>query len=111
MSTEKYNKDDNIDIIIESLATQQIRDHYGNAAVIEKIIEECSELIHAIQKYKLSPDDQKEDFKMTLLNELADVCICIDHAKNIFDDGSLDKRINFKLRRTLKRISNELKGI
>lgn len=83
---------------------KEIVEHFGDDHQTEMIIEECSELIHAIQKYKRSKTIEN---RMDLLCELADVAIMVEQASIMFDDGSLESKKMFKLRRTLKLIKDE----
>ena len=78
-------------------------------------IEECSELILAIRKYQrmiesgnLTIDNCKE-LKNNIIEEMADVFCMIEQLKNIVPvkDDEIEKEIELKVKRQLKRIEEE----
>lgn len=81
----------------------------GKEQQTDKIVEECAELIVAIQKFKEPGGDVKQKW-WNLIDELADVTIMVEQGKNMFDmDGLLQGRIDFKLERLAKRLKQEKK--
>ena len=88
------------------MKTEQLRhlktfvEHYGVYSQQIKTIEECSELIKAICKC--------EDMN-TIIDEIADVEIMINQLKVMFECfGEVEDRIDFKIKRQLERIKNEV---
>jgi len=77
---------------------------FGFEKQVEMIIEECAELIVALQKLKR---DRGEDYLKKLFNvqdEIADVKIMIRQAEILFEDPIINKRVEFKINRLEKRI-------
>ena len=66
--------------------------------------EECAELIQAISKYLRDPDCSEN--RLAVLEELADVCICINYVtmamKNSYYD--VNRAIDIKIERERKRL-------
>lgn len=90
------------------MTTEQLRhlntivEHYGADAQEQQVVEECSELIKAICKYK-----RKLDYVEDIVDEIADVEVMINQLKIIFDCfGEVEERIDFKIKRQLERIAN-----
>ena len=80
-----------------------IIEHYGVDIQKDIAIEECSELIKAICKYKRTLDHVED-----IVDEIADVEIMLNQLKIIFDCfGGVEERIDFKIKRQLERISNK----
>ena len=76
---------------------------YGADHQQDKAIEECSELIQAICKYKESLDHVEN-----IVDEIADVEIMLNQLKIIFEcTGEVEDRIEFKINRQLERIAAE----
>ena len=74
---------------------------YGPDRQQDKAIEECSELIKAICKWKETSDHAEE-----IVDEIADVEIMCNQLKIIFDCfGEVEERIEFKINRQLERIA------
>jgi NTP pyrophosphatase (non-canonical NTP hydrolase) len=89
------------------MTTEQLRhintivEHYGSDRQQDKAIEECSELIKAICKWK-----EHLDFAEDIVDEVADVIIMCNQLMIIFDCfGEVEERIDYKINRQLKRIS------
>lgn len=85
--------------------------HYGVSSQLGIAQEECAELIQAISKIargKNNPDGYFE-LKDHLVEEMADVIVCINQLQQMFDisDKQLEMEINVKINRQLKRIENE----
>lgn len=73
-------------------------------------MEECAELIQAISKMQRYGLDSDEGVKamMNLIEEMADVIICIDLLKEMYyiGDTTLDAMIDAKMARNLRRIED-----
>jgi NTP pyrophosphatase (non-canonical NTP hydrolase) len=97
---------------------RKIADHYGFAEQSRQLAEECAELIVAVNKYYrknytplLSPSDylDLQHYILNITEEIADVTIMLEQMKyllNISNDD-INKIIDMKLNRQLKRIENE----
>lgn len=88
------------------MTTEQLRhlgaivEIYGSDHQQDKAIEECSELIQAICKYKECLDHVEN-----IVDEIADVEIMLNQLKIIFDcTKEVEERIQFKINRQLERI-------
>lgn len=72
--------------------------------------EECAELIQAISKYLRDPDCSEN--RLAVLEELADVCICVNYVamamKNSYYD--VNRAIDIKIERERKRLE-EVKNV
>lgn len=90
---DSYNIDQNI--ISKSIA------HYGEGIQSTVCIEECAELIQAISKMK-----RGKDARGNLVEKIADVLICIETLKQLYDvdTSSLNDWIRLKQQRELNRI-------
>lgn len=66
------------------LATKAL-DHFGNNAQICQTMEECAELIQALNK-ALRHVARKDQVRYNVLEELADVTIMVEQMKQIFDE-------------------------
>ena len=75
--------------------------HYGEEIQATVCMEECAELIQAISKMK-----RGIDAKDNLAEEIADVLICIEMLKQLYDvdTSSLNDWIRLKQQRELNRI-------
>lgn len=89
------------------MTTEQLRhlnaivEIYGADHQQDKVIEECSELIQAICKYKECLDHVEN-----IVDEIADVEIMLNQLKIIFECfGEVEERIEFKINRQLERIA------
>ena len=71
---------------------------WGKDAQIDMIVEECAELILAIQKFRRSGDASG------VIEELADVQIMLEQANLIFSRKSISKTYKDKLLRLASRI-------
>lgn len=79
---------------------------HGSESQIEQAIEECSELILALQKLK------KHGFlntvrRLQVHEEIADVSNMIEQLKMIFDRELIEEYENEKIKRELSRISKK----
>ena len=74
---------------------------YGKDNQIEMIIEECSELIMALQKNKRY---NTKDTYINVCEEIADVDIMIEQAKMMFDDDLINHIKKQKIERLKERL-------
>jgi NTP pyrophosphatase (non-canonical NTP hydrolase) len=77
---------------------------YGRQSQIEMIIEECSELIVALQKLRRKPHD--EGRVMDVHEEVADVIIMMNQAQILFDYTIIQDFMDAKIKRLSKRLSD-----
>ena len=81
---------------------------FGVPAQSDMCVEECAELIQALNKYRRKPSD---DTRENVLEEIADVQIMIDQMKIAFDT---EERVRLydgiKVDRLERRIDEELKS-
>jgi len=77
---------------------------YGNLSQMDMVVEECSELIQAVQKFK-----RGEDNRSNVLEEIADVEIMCAQARLIFDftGHEVDNVKAYKLERLKQRIKSD----
>lgn len=88
----------------DDLRIEQIAAHYGFTSQADMAIEECSELIQAICKLRRG---YSENHYTNLLEEVADVLIVARQLRYLLGYGSIDKIIEDKLSRQMRRISDE----
>lgn len=75
---------------------------WGEDSQMEMIVEECAELIQAIQKYKRKPSSETIEH---IAEELADVQIMLYQAKVIFAcDAKMEEFIEQKIARLKERL-------
>ena len=94
-------------IPVNSYVIKKSIEHYGKDVQSTISMEECAELIQAISKQKRGKSDKNH-----LTEEMADVIICIEMLKqiyNITDDAIYSWIIN-KQERTIKRIKKDLQS-
>ena len=86
--------------ICKSIIAKSIK-HYGEEIQSTVCMEECAELIQAISKMK-----RGIDAKDNLVEEIADVLICIEMLKQIYNisDCSIENWIERKQERMLRRM-------
>lgn len=79
--------------------------HYGVEKQLLVCMEEPAELIQAISKAERYPNDEKRTDE--LIEEIADVLICIEYLKMIYDidQSNVEMWINRKLKRISKRMN------
>lgn len=81
---------------------QEIIKHYGVNPQMDMAIEECSELIKALLKFRRNSNNSAWE---AVIDELADVEIMISQMKIIFDcSGEVESRIDFKIKRQIERM-------
>lgn len=73
-------------IIIDSNVVKKSIEHYGDDLQTTVCMEECLELIQAISKMKRGKDNREN-----LIEEMADVMICMDILKQVY--GISDREI------------------
>lgn len=85
--------------------------HYGAANQRHQLIEECAELIQAINKYERATSEINIfNAKDNILSEIADVLIMIEQiSMSLFNDDKsfVNAMIEYKLNRQLNRIKEE----
>ena len=82
----------------------RIANHYGYTAQSDIMIEECGELVQAICKLRRAWSDERLD---NVKEELADVLIMARQLRVMLGADDIDRIINNKLDRQLKRIEAE----
>lgn len=78
---------------------------YGSDAQLDMVVEECSELIKAVCKFKRHKSTANGD---EILKECADVVIMVKQALIIINstDTDLKKEVNYKINRLKERLEN-----
>ena len=91
-------------IIIDSDIIKRSIEHYGKYVQSTVCMEECAELIQAISKEKRGKSD-----KCNLSEEMADVIICIEMLKQIYNitEDEIYSWVITKQERTIKRIKKD----
>ena len=87
---------------------------YGLANQSNQLVEECSELIQAVMKYKriaelegLKPE-KLVLAKENIIEELADVCVVMEQIIYLFGcKKEVEKTADLKIMRQIKRINNK----
>ncbi len=93
-------------------AIKKIMNHYGYFMQRDQFVEELSEAITAVQKVKRcaetdAPVEKLLEAQNNLRGEIADVIIMVTQMYNFLDSSRIDKIIDEKLERQLKRIKEE----
>lgn len=86
---------------------RRLVEHHGKDKTLVIAIEECSELIKEITKYKRAGNHEEQiNRRDGLLEEIADVQICIDMLQVIFDiaENELAREITAKMQRNIGRM-------
>lgn len=88
----------------KSIISKSIK-HYGEEIQSTVCMEECAELIQAISKAKRGKLD-----KENMMEEIADVLICIEMLKQIYNisDYSIENWIERKQERILRRMEDRV---
>ena len=94
-------------IIIDSDIIKRSIEHYGKDVQSTVCMEECAELIQAISKEKRGKSD-----KCNLAEEMADVIICIEMLKQIYNitEDEIYSWVITKQERTIKRIKKDVQS-
>lgn len=79
---------------------QDIFNTYGVSLQIDKAVEECAELIHALSKFKHGCGKYSD-----VIDELADMKIMLKQMTLLFGKEEIDKRMDYKVARLKKRLS------
>lgn len=91
-------------IIIDSNVVQNSIKHYGSDLQTTVCMEECSELIQAISKMKRGKDSRDN-----LIEEMADVMICMDILKQVYgvSDNEIQNYVCKKQDRCVGRMESD----
>ena len=91
-------------IPVNSYVIKKSIEHYGKDVQSTVCMEECAELIQAISKEKRGNSDKDH-----LAEEMADVIICIEMLKQIYNitDDEIYSWVITKQERTIKRIKKD----
>ena len=85
-------------------------DKWGEEAQYNQMVEECAELIVAINKYKRFLDGEKkqtkEEVMFNLFEEIADVKICIQQLEYILGTEKIDEVYKLKMQKFLNQINS-----
>lgn len=96
--------DDREETVMEPIQRSRILqsaiDAYGVDLQMDMMVEECSELIQAICKYKRGRDDAAAN----ICEEIADVQIVLDQMKLVFDNTAIFQAEEYKLTRLRDRV-------
>lgn len=86
---------------------------WGLVAQYDQCVEEMAEMIVAINKYKrkvLYKEYQNDDKVIkNLIEEIADVSICLEQMQHFFKDYKIDEVIEQKMQKFLKEIEEQKK--
>lgn len=90
---------------IDEKIIEEAINKYGAEKQLLVCMEEPAELIQAISKAERYPNDEK--YIDRLIEEIADVLICIEYLKMIYDidQSNVEMWINRKLKRISKRMN------
>lgn len=83
---------------------ERVAKHYGFTPLLDMMIEECGEMIVAINHYKRQRVSTER-----LIEEFADIWIVLKQMGVFLDESSIANVIDYKLRR-VERVINELKN-
>lgn len=102
ISVDKERMNNVLDLSISKLNEEGLFKGHMNAIIV---MEELAELAQAISKQLRKKNDRYTD---NLLEELADVCICTQYIKKIFNinDVVLNKAINVKVKELEETLSS-----
>lgn len=91
-------------IIIDSNVVTKSVEHYGSDLQTVVCMEECSELIQAISKMKRGKDNRDN-----LIEEMADVMICMDILKQVYgvSDNEIQNYVCKKQDRCVGRMKSD----
>lgn len=91
--------------VIDEKIIEEALNKYGVEKQLLVCMEEPAELIQAISKAERYPNDEKRTDE--LIEEIADVLICIEYLKMIYDidQSNVEMWINRKLKRISKRMN------
>ena len=91
-------------IIIDSNVVKKSIEHYGADLQTVVCMEECSELIQAISKMQRGKDN-----RANLIEEVADVMICIEILKQVYgiSDNEIQNYVCQKQNRSIERMKSD----
>lgn len=91
-------------IIIDSNVVKKSIEHYGADLRTVVCMEECAELIQAISKMKRGKDNRDN-----LIEEIADVMICIEILKQVYgiSDNEIQNYVCQKQNRSIERMKSD----
>ena len=91
-------------IIIDSNVAKKSIEHYGADLQTVVCMEECAELIQAISKMKRDKDNRDN-----LIEEMADVMICIEILKQVYgiSDNEIQNYVCQKQNRSIERMKSD----
>ena len=91
-------------IIIDSNVVKKSIEHYGADLQTVVCMEECAELIQAISKMKRGKDNRDN-----LIDEVADVMICIEILKQVYgiSDNEIQNYVCQKQNRSIERMKSD----
>lgn len=102
-----------MNINIDENGIKKIIEHYGVSKQLCVHMEECAELIQAVSKVVRDADDKDTWLarREHLMEEIADVIVCIIQMQKMFDikDADINDYVDYKVDRQLRRIENENK--
>ena len=78
---------------------RQALELYGSRSQIDMCIEECAELINALEKYR-----RGRNTKADVITEIADVFITCHQMQELFGDGEVSAEMHRKLLRLVDRM-------
>lgn len=87
---------------------KKIANHYGFSNQLQMLVEEMAELTQAICKYKRFENaKERVDIFENLIEEVADVEIVLSQIKMLVGEKAVNKKVEEKIARQLKRIGVE----
>ena len=87
---------------------KKIANHYGFSNQLQMLVEEMAELTQAICKYKRFENaKERVDIFENLVEEVADVEIVLSQIKMLVGEKAVNKKVEEKIARQLKRIGVE----
>ena len=91
-------------IIIDSNVVKKSIEHYGANLQTVVCMEECAELIQAVSKMKRGKDNRDN-----LIEEIADVMICIEILKQVYgiSDNEIQNYVCQKQNRSIERMKSD----
>ena len=95
---------------MEKSIYQMSVEKWGEESQFNQMMEECAELIVAINKYKRFNDGERKQTEQqvmfNLFEEIADVKICIEQLEYILGKEKIDEVYKQKMQKFLNKINN-----
>lgn len=94
-----------------SVENKKVAEHYGYEAQSNQLIEECAELIQAVNKYRRATKrihSKEVDIALdNLVEEITDVEIMLEQIKHLLQipEGDIDAIKRYKVKRIMERIA------